>query len=847
MKKKLNIKSKNHKFKVIIIKSITMVTLLLIVNLLIINDLPVLGKNYRLFPSDNIIRSSFITEDYFEKKQIIRIFNLIEVLNQEAAKQTENGNTKMAEFIENLIIRKTGISSEAKEKLINLSKNYTREKSVINNKLVKLLNLKIPNISEIKKMNSQELDRFKQERKSVFQRYSSEIQPLINEKNQLRDKYQNLIYKSFHRREIKKLESFIKEKILSSRNSSSIRSKNTSPFLIYNQNNLQFPKIAYQTSEPNVVNGGIEMYGYSLISYFDADRTVFGVSITDAECPYWYEDESPGCESASVDASLNLETLLLDGEFGYQYAWGDSHVTAEANVSAVAETSGEYCVDAYHEAWNYNYEIATANSSDCIDIDLSAGVEISSLEFEEIDSEITVNPGNGVYGTDIGWRIFPGYQNLYDQTDRSTVRVTAQVYPAISGIEIHFRSFDMDDPSSSDPDLDNENLTQDNRGDVNGKKEGRFDIDLLYTDSNGRASAEFTVTKQPGDNFAILAAKDGTQFNGVALDGMDLKKNGVVISTSPTTTSNPLIRTDLLTVWRKVHIEYDSMGVVSGNNIVGSFSSAQTIGSGETTLSISSTSALQVNRFQNGRMVVVTGNGQNPSFDVVTGTPQNPANTANTVRVINPGAALSVSSGQSFFLFDDDDFNRDDNPLNGDAGDFLPQPINDRAFLYETDIPPTSTATRDTNVLAKAYIRPVYDLPFSQESAGLTLNVEFNGQAIRDSFDFDNYNFRDDENFWAVYFLSGYQGDIDNDNDPNTELIHLGYSDGFRWGSVVFHEPSNPNECGAIDPFCSTDSTYAHEIGHLFTAEHNQGGLMDIDDINFSDLSLDFIRRANHP
>ncbi|MGI8668732.1 MAG: hypothetical protein ACR2J3_02675 [Aridibacter sp.] len=680
MKKELKIKSKNHKFKIIFIKFITMATLLGIVNLLIINDLPALGKNngssnkqsllyksekslypqlfmnydnysnYRLFPSDNIIRSSSISEDYFEKKQIIRIFNLIEVLNQEAAKQTENGNTKMAEFIENLIIRKTGISSEAKEKLINLSKNYTREKSVINNKLVKLLNLKIPSISEIKKMNSQELNRFRQERKSIFQKYSSEIQPLINEKNQLRDKYQNLIYNGFHRREIKKIESFIKEKILSS----NVRSKNTSPFSIYNQNNLRFPKIAYQISEPNVVNDGPDIYGYSIISYFDADRTVFGVSITDAECPYWYEDESPGCESASVEARLELDALLLDGEFGYQYAWGESNVTAEANVSAVAEISGEYCVNAYHEAWDYTYGLSTANSSDCMDIDLSAGVEISSLEFEEIDSEITVNPGNGVYGTDIGWRIFPGYQNLNDQTDRSTVRVTAQVYPAISGIEIHFRSFDMDDPSADLFPLDNESLNQDNRGDVNGRKEGRFDIDLLYTDSNGRASAEFTVTKQPGDNFAIVAAKDGTQLNGVALDGMDLKKNGTIISTSPTTTSNPLIRTDLLTVWRRLHIEYESMGVVSSNFKDGTISGNYIIGSGNTTLSLNvNGNALEIDRFENGRIVIGTGSNERP-FPVIDNNPNaNPvvfANTPDTVTITNTGPTLNVTNGTSFTL-----------------------------------------------------------------------------------------------------------------------------------------------------------------------------------------------------
>jgi hypothetical protein len=284
--------------------------------------------------------------------------------------------------------------------------------------------------------------------------------------------------------------------------------------------------------------------------------------------------------------------------------------------------------------------VARINNNTDLASDSFTVATISSLEFERIDSTYEVvdaNPGNGVALTAEGKRIFPDKINAGDNaTDRSLIRVKANVLPAAANLKVYFGSYDLDDPSATATPLDTTGADgKDNKGNVNGSQSGEFatlpgntcDGALTGSASNnhisriacttaggGATAAGFKVTMQPGDNFAIAASVDETYRNNLNVNSA----NGAqVINTANQAlpiygAGNPNnvagIRTEMLTVWRKLHIEMDSMSAVTGNAYTGRFPTAITVAAGTQTLSveIDSSETFELNRFGNGRVVINT-------------------------------------------------------------------------------------------------------------------------------------------------------------------------------------------------------------------------------------------------
>lgn len=275
---------------------------------------------------------------------------------------------------------------------------------------------------------------------------------------------------------------------------------------------------------------------------------------------------------------------------------------------------------------------------------------------------------------------------------------------------------------------------------------------------------DLTVTKQPGDNFAIVASKDSNQISGVTVDGLDLKKNGSAISKSQTTPTTFLIRSELLTVWRKLYIEADSMGVVSNNKVDGTFPLTQTIAAnGNTTLTVNPNSTMATNRFENGRLVTSAG-----PFSVIDATGSVTANTTNTVTINNPsGNTFTVVNGSSFDLFDDDNYDSSIGDLNGDIGKDV-QATNLTFSLMQTSDEPTE------NVFAAAYITPEYGWANNQGYNQGNITFELNRtrtitQAETYLNTIRNSNSDESDDFWVGYVLLGYQHYIASDMDPDTE------------------------------------------------------------------------------
>jgi hypothetical protein len=429
--------------------------------------------------------------------------------------------------------------------------------------------------------------------------------------------------------------------------------------------------------------------------------------------------------------------------------------------------------------------------------------------------------------------------------DRRTIRVRAFLSEQIPGRTVYFRNFDLDDPSD-DPIID---PNGDNGDDNNGTVAGGTTAGLLSsvdatTNAQGMATVNFTVTKQPGDNFAIVAGTNQEEVANVTMVGTDLRTGaGVLIETNCDGTSS-ICRSEMLTVWRRLHIEVDSMGVVDGNHILGTTQLGTreiTINpgqSGNVTVIPSPNVDLEINRFENGRFVVV---GTGASLFVV-------SNTTNTLEVTNQsGSPVTVPNAVQFNLYDDDNMDDGVGPLNGDAGEDVPMPHT--SMMQSSDNP-------DDNRFAPAYIRPVYDIGDNNENTNFAVNVrEHSGEAIRELFDFDQVATEDSEDFWTVYLLGAYQYTTELDGDPDEEDPND--PDDYGWvgvadeqngqGALILFEPHRIGDCHFGPIFCNIPGTAVHEIGHLLNADHDDGGIMATESLVFSAQSIARMRAVLHP
>ncbi|MFN2455863.1 MAG: hypothetical protein ABR577_16765 [Pyrinomonadaceae bacterium] len=459
----------------------------------------------------------------------------------------------------------------------------------------------------------------------------------------------------------------------------------------------------------------------------------------------------------------------------------------------------------------------------------AAAAGVNSVVFEDIDSPLDANPNAGG-----GRRIYPEKRTASDMTNRRRVRVRANTSFGANQA-IYFRSFDLDDPSTDAPPVDpNSSLGDDNRGgtpqagtlsQVN--TAGSSAAISAQTDSNGVARVDFTVITQPGNNYMIAASEDQAYLNGLTVSRITLRD-----STGSTLPTDKAKATEMLTVWRRVHIESDSMGLVNGNEINGLVMSANPNPRANTTV-LNVDQILENDRFENGLMRI-TGIGD---FPVV-------GNGRGRVQVQGLVTSASIpTAGVAFNLVDDDDFNSNDTPatLHGDNGENVTPAST--SLLQDSDTP-------STNVFAAAYVRPTYDVGDNNDLVPFVLNSPTSAAGLRATYDFDAVGTESDSEFWTVYLLGAYQSEISVDGDPETRKT-LGQVDAINGQAAnVFNELLRPGEI-TITPVVNNAATAAHEIGHLFNGIHRDGGLMaqsiSRTTTDFSDETLDKIRSINHP
>ncbi|GIW41413.1 MAG: hypothetical protein KatS3mg076_1990 [Candidatus Binatia bacterium] len=178
-------------------------------------------------------------------------------------------------------------------------------------------------------------------------------------------------------------------------------------------------------------------------------------------------------------------------------------------------------------------------------------------------------------------RVFPGARAPGGPPrDRVTIRVRLAVAPP-EDLDIFLRAFDVDDPSPLDSDVDPNDdgssgiypnsrifytAEEDNRGSVRSRKWGFIAGEdasgvarITFPAGTATREVEFQVTMQPGDNFRVAATCDPDY--ALQLRNLDQEdEERIVDSASEEEIVDPgRYVTPVLTVWRRLHVERDSM------------------------------------------------------------------------------------------------------------------------------------------------------------------------------------------------------------------------------------------------------------------------------------------------
>jgi hypothetical protein len=532
-------------------------------------------------------------------------------------------------------------------------------------------------------------------------------------------------------------------------------------------------------------------------------------------------------------------------------------------TSTSALPGSNYCTTA-----NHIFGTQTQTTTACLDT--PSVQNVTSVTFEQIETDdlpISSNPNEGD-----GFRIFADDKTPNDPKNRRKIRVKAKYGQALAGVAVYFESYDLDDPSIADA---ANTAGDDNKDEVD--PVGRFSIpngatgceifeaELIKctTNSSGDVAVEFTVSRQPGDNFSIAASTNALLLGEITVSGLDLLKanNQPVPIVCP---NSNVCRSEVLTVWRRLHLEVDSMGVVSGNKEMGTFAETKKISNTETQIYVNTSNPLDLLRFNGGRLVSGT-----KKFNIV-------SNGTNYVR-IKPqfGRAATLYAGENFVVYDDDDYNNlNISALIGDNGENITNPSHMLEGLSATsDLP-------DDNILAPAYIKPVYDAVDTRDDNNFHANLpplnpnNINSQRdnVRSFFDkWDSSATNADRKYWSAYVLGAYQPEKNEDADGGLGSATYGIVDQVTnnnetddiegSGTLIFLEMNRSKEQSGFSlnkiNRKSLQVLIAHEIGHLLGCNHGELGIMGDTSASqlgsyplsnkFTTTSLNIIRNIKHP
>lgn len=837
---------------------------------------------------------------------LLKSLTVVDSIAKKAERFNAEGELEKASFFAKYFQRKTSINDSEIIKLNQIARELIGDEKNIGQEQRSLLNFRRYTREELERLTPQELKAIMLERKRKVRENLKNLKALDIRRKAFRRNYLNRINENISSNTLVELRSLIDSEV-TIRNIDSSDAPNSSHLA-----SLNFLPKLFAPFAPLLGSGSsVQVWAFPLIYFDQSKQEITGTAETWGFCQ---EFSSGGGGGGGGGGPLlrGVSNKLLEGS-GYsvpcdyiyaeaklfnpsnqqigikdQYMYGTIDDVVEASVKKTVTVSGNYCVTGKHKA-KYGSIVNTHYPTQvCLQIQIP---EIQSVVFERARSSsgtiiggfVDDNPPiNGLTPSNAGKRIYPGKDSPTETgtaaSNRTKIRVKATVSPTVAGIKVYFRSFDMDDPSTNTTIDPNGNQGGDNIGDVSGITSGTLSSPHATTNASGEAIVDLTVTKQPGDNFAVVTAleNDSSELNFISVIGLNLQRGPTVITETPSPTT-PLRRSGLLTVWRKLHIEADSMGAVADNKVDGTFNGNQTIApTGNTLLTLTPDSLLESNRFEDGRIIFLGSipdpNGGPPTIrpeslqiidHYVPRTTFQTANTGLTVIVTNTtGDTINVGGGDAFTLYDDDDFD-DDGVLNGDAGEDVGRP--DLGLLEDSDDVCMNVFNENNcNIFTSSYIRPTYDIggnqniPFQLNTSVTDMNARLTNPAY-----FNNIVREDDKDFWTIYLLGLYQSDTLSDGDPDSDGLRFGRVEDFNGtGAAIFMELNRPKEYRRLDFVHTTIPTWssravanrfttAHEVGHLFNIQHNTTGLV-VDGLAntnavFSPSEIRTIRTSTNP
>ncbi len=465
-----------------------------------------------------------------------------------------------------------------------------------------------------------------------------------------------------------------------------------------------------------------------------------------------------------------------------------------------------------------------------------------------------------------GKRMFVDAKTPQETAMRDTVYVKVKSLPP--GWKIRLKSFDVDDPTpdSLDPkhDIDSNDTATIKRGNDNRGYDNLSIQQPPYFVSSGDVTEDCTVdtdcvakltngelpklqmTDHPGDNVrvAVIFLKP----DGTPMAGQDLSRLQVTDSTQPgyVKPSDESAQgfngglSSMLTVWRKLNIEVDSMEAVATSGSEKNFEegTVQAVTSGpapgQSTVTVNILLTGPANRYENGFLTV-----GGASYEVVSNT-DDPTNFFTGDQVVVKGTVPSSAVNQSFTIVDDDD-----------------------RYLAQFGLPPSLPRNQHHEDIIKgirskfapAYIQ-VEDANALGWNTRQTINFQLNSYST--GLGYPTFTAAKDLNsktvFWARLVVCAYQAESISDADPSTEDAKLGSTPYSALGnvdfgySILFMETIRDDAFRFLSllPYVDTVAankaiknlneqllgTCAHEIGHGpgnlgASAEHAEGGLMD--------------------
>ncbi len=472
-------------------------------------------------------------------------------------------------------------------------------------------------------------------------------------------------------------------------------------------------------------------------------------------------------------------------------------------------------------------------------------------------------------------RVFPDARALAGAArDKVKLKLQLPIEP-VEDFDVLLRSFDIDDPAARDAAVDpNDDGTagsypgsgiaytavEDNRGTFATKRSGKIDGEdadgiatLRFPAGTKEKEIEFGVSKQPGDNFRIAAACDRDFLKQLRNQDDEDQEKVVDASNKREIADADKQVSPVLTVWRRLHVERDSMhafralnwwAAPNENTITGQVTAVQRTGVQcapglrLTTLTIDQRLG-QANQFSNGSIFVEVPAGF-LRLDVSNNTQGAPPNFLNVCGT--PAGDLPAR----FRLHDDDD------------DSILPQ-VPDTGWMQDAD-------DAMSNLFAAAYIRPIYDgggtRANDENNIALDVNTEDAEAPAQVAAGKDVTGTVD---FWVSYLQSVFQGGIaadwdpglpDRFKDPSWELGYTPVGDGSilyqeNITDVARHPQAVANAASRQD---IERATAVHEVGHQLKAVHPDGDIMDggwptrvAIPRMFNTKSLDRIRGASRP